>query len=287
MKIVLVNAPPSDVHAQRTGALLEQAIRDLGHQCIVLPGNELPGALHFFEKRKQQQALRNLQPDVVAYCSSKNFLPVKGLRSIVVNDDIQFWSDENITDLKLLRDDFTGGKEYFFYTGDIDAESQWERVLQAFSQFKKWQQSGLQLVLGGNINPSFKNIFQEKLAAYKYKQEIIIQQNNQLPAAAFCVLSTASFPDERMDIVTAFKFGVPVIVHDAAPGKKLCGDSALYADFKDAKSLSQQMISVYKNEAMYNHLSEKGKLAASGYSRQQMLDQISARIVSAMNNEFS
>lgn len=286
MKIVLVNAPPSDVHAKRAGNILEQAIRDLGHECIVLPGNELPGTLQFFEKRKQQQALRNLQPDLVIYCSQKNFLQVKDLRSVVITD-IQFWSDENIADAQALRDEFAGGKEYFFYTGDIDEEGQWERILQAFSQFKKWQQSGLQLVLGGHIHSSFKNIFQEKLAAYKYKQDIIVQQNHQLPAAAFCVLSTASFPDEQMDIITAFKSGVPVIAHDAAPGKKLCGDSALYANFKDAKALSQQMISVYKNEAMYNHLSEKGKLAGSGYSRQQTLDQLSACIRSAVNNEFS
>ncbi|HYC29263.1 MAG TPA: glycosyltransferase [Chitinophagaceae bacterium] len=286
MKIVLVNAPPSDVHAKRAGDLLEQAIKDLGHECIVMPGHELPGALQFFERQKQRQALKNLQPDVIVYCSAKNFLQVKGLRSVAITD-IQFWNDEKLTNPQALRDEFTAGREYFFYTGDIDADAQWERVLQAFSQFKKWQQSGLKLVLGGHIDPKFRNIFHEKLEAYKYKQDIIVQQNDLLPAAAFCVLSTADFPDERMDILTAFNHGIPVIAYDSAISKKLCGDAASYIDLKDAKALSQQMISIYKNEAMYNHLSEKGRLVSNGYSRQQMLEQINARIQAAVNSEFS
>lgn len=280
MKIVLVNAPASDVHAQRAGELLQQAVSDLDHECIVLPGKELPGTLQFFERRKQAQALRELQPGLVIYCSEKNFLPVKELKSIIVTDI--FWADENITNSQALRDEFTAGKEYFFYTGDIDEEGQWERVLQAFSQFKKWQQSGLQLGLGGHIDPKFKDVFHEKLEAYKYRQDIIIQQHHQLAAAAFCVISTASFADERMDILTAFHSGIPVIAHDSVTSKNFCGDSALYANFRDAKALSQQMISVYKNEAMYNHLSEKGKLVSSGYSKQRMLEQLSARIQQAV-----
>jgi len=271
MRIILVNAPPSDVHAQRSGALLEQAIKDLGHECVALPGKELPGALQFFEKRKQQQALRQLRPDVVVYCSQKNCLQVKGLRSIVI-DDIVFLNEESFPGVQPLH------REYFFYTGDVDADGQWERVLQAFSQFKKWQQSGLLFVLGGHIDPTFKNTFHEKLEAYKYKQDIIVQQDPQLAAKAFCVISTAKFIDERMDILTAFKFGIPVIADESS---KFCGDSALYANFKDPKSLSQQMIAVYKNESMYNHLSEKGKLVSSGYSRQQTLEQLNARIQAA------
>ena len=99
-------------------------------------------------------------------------MKVDGLKSTVVTDaGIQFYSDEKIKDVQAVRDEFTNGKEYFFYTGDVDEEGQWEKVLQAFSQFKKWQQSGLQLVCGGHIHPTFSNVFHEKLEAYKYRQK--------------------------------------------------------------------------------------------------------------------
>lgn len=178
-----------------------------------------------------------------------------------------------------IREAYTSGKEYFCYGGPIDAENQWERVLQAFSQFKKWQQSGFQLLLAGNVNPNYNATFQEKLSAYKYRNDVITIDTinagrNDVLAAAFCVLSTAGSFNERMDILAAFNAGIPVIAHNNAISKDLCVDSALYANFTDQKELSQQMISMYKNEGIYNHLAEKGRLAGSRFSRQQMLDEL-------------
>ncbi len=200
---------------------------------------------------------------------------------------IQFFDEEYaaVPNLSSFREEHTSGKEYFFYSGSIDPEGQWERVLQAFSQFKKWQQSGLQLVLGGIIEEGYQNIFSEKLNAYKYRQDVITPnnavENKKLIAAAFAVLSAAASFDERMDVINAFVSRVPVIAHDAAISRDLCGESALYANFKDARNLSQQLISIYKNEGIFNHLAEKGRLLASRFSRQQMLDELHRCLLAA------
>lgn len=200
-------------------------------------------------------------------------------------DVVQFF--EHIAsnpDPSSTRDEHTSGKEYFFYSGPIDAEGQWERVLQAFSQFKKWQQSGLQLLLAGDIDPNYNSIFREKLNAYKYRNDIIIAnaEKNQLLTAAFSVLSTGNSFNERIDIITAFSTGIPVIAHNGNISKELCGDSALYANFTDHKDLSQQMISVYKNEGIFNHLVEKGRLTSSRFNRQQMLDDLHKGMLAAI-----
>jgi glycosyltransferase involved in cell wall biosynthesis len=336
MKVVLVSAPPSDVQARQASLMLERAVQEVcllrqGYECIVLPGNELPGVLAFGERRRQQQVLRNLQPDLVIYASPANVLPLRGLPMLVLliagagapqNKPAQkhqpkiagFITDSgalkkeaanafqmpsqqicvlplfeaaNIHDnASLIRETYTSGKEYFLYSGPIDAESGWERVLQAFSQFKKWQQSGLQLLLAGTIHPGYNDTFREKLNAYKFRDDVITSdatnaQNSELITAAFSVLSTANSFNERMDIITAFNAGVPVIAHNGAIGKDLCGDSVLYANFTEQRELSQQMISIYKNEGIYNHLVEKGRLAGSRFSRQQMLDELHCCMIAA------
>src|SRR5215213_6121156 len=87
MKIVLVNAPDSEVHSQHV-VIIKQLLHELcsrhGHECVVLTGNELPGAFNFFKRRKQQRAIRELHPDVLIYSSLKNILFVKGIRTMVV-----------------------------------------------------------------------------------------------------------------------------------------------------------------------------------------------------------
>ena len=334
MRVVFVSAPPSDVQAQKASILLEQAVQELclqqqGYVCMVVPGNELPGMLAFGERRRQKQAVTDLQPDLVIYASPANFSTIRGLRMLVlltagadapqnrrtgkfdprlaafITDSPQlkkeissaqdipsecisivpFFEDSTTTkDAMAIREAYTSGKEYFFYSGPIDAESQWERVLQAFSQFKKWQQSGLQLLLAGTINPTYNSTFHEKLSSYKYRNDVITidtinADKSELLAAAFCVLSTAGSFNERMDIITAFNAGIPVIAHNNAISKDLCVDSALFANFTDQKELSQQMISVYKNEGIYNHLAEKGRLAGSRFDRQQMLSDLHRAIL--------
>ena len=336
MKVVFVSAPPSAGRVHRASMLLEQALQELclrqqGYECMVLPGNELPGMFAFAERRKQKQAITDLHPDLVIYASPVNLLPVRGLRTVVlltagadapenkpaakhdpklagfITDSSQLKKEisrsleipsekinvvhffEDITpneNAANFRDEHTSGKEYFFYCGPIDAESQWERVLQAFSQFKKWQHSGLQLLLAGDINPTYNTIFREKLNAYKYHSDVFTidttnAEKNQLITAAFSVLSTGNSFNERMDIINAFSARIPVIAHNGDISKDLCGDSALYANFTDQKDLSQQMISIYKNEGIYNHLVEKGRLSASRFSRQQMLDELHQSLLAA------
>jgi glycosyltransferase involved in cell wall biosynthesis len=337
MKIVLVNAPDAEMHAQHVTAI-KQLLHELcgrqGYGYMVLPGDELPGAFNFFKRRKQERAIRELHPDLLIYSSPKNLLTVKGIRTMVlltaagdsltrnaalkltgvITDSayikkqltqstgiaaarvcaVQLYDDSDVeSNAQQIRDELTGGKEYFFYGGDINSESRWERVLQAFSQFKKWQQSGLQLVLAGNIEATYGHIFQQKFEAYKYRHDVICldpvetSKRKKLATAAFSVLSTADFFEERMDIINAFHAGIPVIAASAGISKDLCGECALYADFNNAKELSIQMIAVYKNEAMHNHLAEKGRLVSSRFSRRQSLEQLHHCINAAANSEFS
>ena len=68
---------------------------------------------------------------------------------------------------------YTGGKEYFLYTGSIHPRKNLTNLLKAFSLFKKRQQSQLKLVLAGRLAWKF-NAFTESLSTYKYRADVVL-----------------------------------------------------------------------------------------------------------------
>lgn len=186
-----------------------------------------------------------------------------------------------------IREQLTAGKEYFLYTGPITRDNNWQRLLQAFSMFKKWQQSGLQLVLSGDIEPGFSQDFGEQLDAYRYRQDVMIAdtltaaEKDELAAAAFVLLSPYRGFEDRQRIIDAFWHGVPVITENNHIAIELASGAAAYAVWDDAAAISQQMIRLYKDEALYNEQVQKGTEIALQFNRQQMLDKLSVALLSA------
>lgn len=75
-----------------------------------------------------------------------------------------------------IKDQFTKGYEYFVYAGTISENMNLIPLLKAFTQFKKWQQSNMQLVLISNQQPE-ESRFVETLALYKHKNEVVLVSN--------------------------------------------------------------------------------------------------------------
>lgn len=75
-----------------------------------------------------------------------------------------------------IKNTYTEGREYFLFTGNIYPPDQLILLLKAFSHFKKWQLSNMKLVLAGPTNKKTAKL-KEKLATYKYKEDVVILEN--------------------------------------------------------------------------------------------------------------
>lgn len=200
----------------------------------------------------------------------------------LMSEDIQpEWHNRLLT-----RERYTAGNDYFFYSGPIGADGKWQQVLQAFSRFKKWQQSSLWLVLTGAVDPGYSLEFHGLFDAYKYRKEVAwlnevnSEEKKHLADAAFATLANGRTFSGRMDMLHSFRAGIPVICEEDALTQQLAGDAVLYADWK-TPVLSQHMIDVYKKEDLSNQLTEKGKQLAEQYNWQQSLDELYNCIVAA------
>ena len=170
-----------------------------------------------------------------------------------------------------IKERYTEGKEYFLYAGDINPSKNLLNLLKAFSHFKKWQKSNMQLVIAGTIAPGYEK-FTEDLKTYKYRNEVVMidaaseEELEKITAAAYALVYPASFENFATPALQAMQANVSVIISNTGVMPELFEDAALYIDPDDFKDMAAQMMLLFKDENKRNELVEKGKQQAEKYS---------------------
>jgi hypothetical protein len=100
------------------------------------------------------------------------------------------WAEE-----QSVKTQYSGGKDYFIFTGDIAESARLMDLLKAFSVFKKWQQSNMLLLIAG-YTTSYTPLLEKQLSTYKYKNDVVIIKN-------------PSFGEQEKLIATAYAFVYP------------------------------------------------------------------------------
>ena len=170
-----------------------------------------------------------------------------------------------------IKSEITNGVDYFLYTGSTNAKQGLINLLKAFSQFKKWQKSSMQLIIVDKNNLAGKD-FLKTLQSYKYKNDVKILSNvppQDLPlitAAAYAAICLSDYPNFETPVAEAMQCAVPVIAGSIEPIKKIAGDAALYVTYGDVAEMANQMILLYKDEGKRNEMITKGLQQAQQYN---------------------
>ncbi len=170
---------------------------------------------------------------------------------------------------EVIKKKYTGGKEYFICCINDLKKFELIHLLKAFSIFKKWQQSSMQLVILHNEKAGAEGPF-SKIETYKYKNDIVtanVEEREKLSliAAAYSCLHPVIFENIPYTIINAAHCNVPVIATELPVIKEFAENAALYIPPKNTDILAQQMILLYKDEALKRRYVEKMKMQlASG-----------------------
>jgi len=166
---------------------------------------------------------------------------------------------------------YTGGKEYFLYSGPIQPRENLMLLLKAFSFFKKRQKSNMQLVLASKLAAADKALI-KSLATFKYREEVKLLYNlpgetlAQITASAYAIVCP-SFHDSRgASILEAMQSGIPVIVSTTGAMPEICGNAALYINSNDFNDIAEKMMTIFKDEDQRNQFIIKGRQQAAIYS---------------------
>lgn len=170
-----------------------------------------------------------------------------------------------------VRDEFTGGKNYFIYVGSIHPRKNPTALLKAFSIFKKRQKSDWKLVIAGRAAWHSK-AFMASLATYKYRDDLVVtgyvteRELEKLVGAAYALVYPSFFEGFGVPVLEAMQAGVPAITSTGSAMQEIAGDGALYADPTSYQDIADKMMLIYKDETLHSRLVEKGLTTAREYT---------------------
>jgi glycosyltransferase involved in cell wall biosynthesis len=169
-----------------------------------------------------------------------------------------------------VKEKFTGGMEYFIYTGSIHPRKNLLNLLKAFSAFKKRQKTGMKLVLAGRLAWQHE-AFTEALSRYKYRNDVWLagyqpeETFRQLLGAAYALVYPSLWEGFGMPLLEAMKSGVPVLCSNTSAMPETAADAALLFDPLDPDDIGRQMTKIYIDETERARLIERGLERSSLY----------------------
>jgi glycosyltransferase involved in cell wall biosynthesis len=159
---------------------------------------------------------------------------------------------------------YSGGREYFIFAGDIDERHCLLTLLKAFSQFKKWQQSNMQLILAGHKTGWTEKLV-EKISSFKYRDDVHLmidpskQTLNTLIGCAYAFLYPALHDYLPVNILRAMRAGIPVITSNIPVIYELAADTVVYSDAANTETLARSIQLIYKDEKYRAELIDSAK----------------------------
>jgi glycosyltransferase involved in cell wall biosynthesis len=162
-----------------------------------------------------------------------------------------------------IKEKYTGGKEYFLFSGEIHARNNLVNLLKAFSFFKKRQKTNMQLIITANA-ASANDPFFENFKTYKYREEVNILLDlpetwlAKITAAAYAFIYPAQHDGIAIFPLQAMQCEVPVITGNTGALNEIAGDAVLYVDPTDFEDIADKMMLVFKEETKRAELIKRG-----------------------------
>lgn len=176
----------------------------------------------------------------------------------------------SLAEKEQVKNRYSQGADYFLYVGAIHPRKNVHRLLQAFEQFKAKTGSTMKLLLVGKF--MFKP--GEVLSIYEqspYKEDIVFvgylnQELYPVTAAAYAVTYVSLFEGFGMPIVEAMQCDVPVITSNVSSMPEVAGDAGLIVDPTSTTAISDAMIQLFSDKALYAALQTKCKIRKEKYT---------------------
>jgi hypothetical protein len=165
---------------------------------------------------------------------------------------------------QMYKGTHAGGTEYFLSVADDDKSS--IELLQAFSQFKKWQQSNMKLLLVPS-NGIHRSFLEEKLRTYKYRSDVIVVPVGltvhnwyHLVSSAYAIVLLGVGAPAHFMSMEAAKAGVSVIALDSFAKAMHMEDRVTRYLETTPSSIAEALLLVYKNEKIKGERIQNGLL---------------------------
>ncbi|MEM1327152.1 MAG: glycosyltransferase family 1 protein [Bacteroidota bacterium] len=166
---------------------------------------------------------------------------------------------------------YTDGKDYFFYIGAVHPRKNVNRLIVAFSAFKKSTRSEVKLLIGGRLAWQ-TGVVKEVYEVSDYQEDIQFLgyvEDEELPrllGAALGLTYVSLFEGFGVPLLEAMYAEVPVLTSNVSSMPEVVGEAAILIDPKRVEAIKSGMIRIYEDEKLRTGLIEKGSVQRQRYS---------------------
>lgn len=170
-----------------------------------------------------------------------------------------------------IKEQYTGGCEYFLHTSAIQPRKNLINLLKGFSIFKKRLQSSMKLVLCGRLAWKSED-FLQLLKSYKYRNDVVLTgylpdaELAKLTAAAYAMVYPSLIEGFGVPVVEALASGAPVLTSRNSAMEEVAKNAGLYFDAENPVDIGEKLMLIYKDEILRKKLIENGKTVAPDYT---------------------
>lgn len=169
-----------------------------------------------------------------------------------------------VEEQQAVKEQFSQGKDYFFYVGAVHPRKNVHRLIQAFDLFKLKAQRPIKLLIGGRFawqTGEVKTAYQGAL----HKKDIEFlgylpeEQLPKLMGAATALTYPSNFEGFGIPILEALYCDIPVITSNISSMPEVAGPGGLLVDPHNINHIADAMDQVVFNPSLRNELIAQGK----------------------------
>ena len=180
--------------------------------------------------------------------------------------------DVDYSDVRRVQKKYKTSNNYLLFLSTLKPSKNVDGILEAFSHLKKDNKWGYKLVISGKKGWMYKNLFAEakelKLGNDVVFTGFVAENDKQaLMKGAKVFLSPSHWEGFGLHVLESISQGTPVVSSSKGSLTEVLGDSGIYVEPKDSKSIFEGIVKVLNlNETEYNKLVEKGTKQAQKFS---------------------
>lgn len=170
-----------------------------------------------------------------------------------------------------IKNRYADGCEYFVFTGALHPRKNILNLLEAFSKFKRKQQTSMKLLIIGRYAWKSEKI-QTLIENHPYKNDVKhydymnVDELCNVIGSAYALTFVSFFEGFGIPVLEAMQCNVPVIVANNSSLPEVAGNAGLYVDATDVQDIADKMCTIFKDENIRKKLIENCESQSQKFS---------------------
>ena len=188
-------------------------------------------------------------------CSTYNIEPSKV--TAIWNGASELFVPLSIDEKKAMQNELTRGKPYFLFVGSLHPRKNIKRLLQAYQQYRKSDNSFDLVIVGEPMWKQNTDYMQFADESIHFTGHLSLDRLTKVMGGASIFVFVPYFEGFGIPLVEAMSCGIPIISGNKTSLPEVLGDAGILVDPFSVEEITNSMLQLATNEKLQQELSTK------------------------------